>query len=204
MLKSEFRENLKHVHIRGGVLFSKAKISPNSWTIISLLPAVAGLLFLIQGQLAPALVAFVLSGFIDIIDGNVARVTKSVSNLGAFMDGVIDRYVEFALCLGLWFYLRNTPEILMPTGFWMILLVFGAMMPSFVTAYTDHKNVINDPEKLKNMGGLVERFERLIILYTGMLLGLINTNFLNYAVILAVLLTNLTAIQRIIHVVRNS
>ncbi|MBU0762922.1 MAG: CDP-alcohol phosphatidyltransferase family protein [Candidatus Altiarchaeota archaeon] len=204
MLKAKYRESFDFAHIRIGMFFSKFGLTPNGWTILSLLPAFIGLVFLYKQMLLWGLVFFVASAFIDIVDGNVARVTKSVSNLGAFIDGVIDRYVEFALYIGLWFYLRNGPEVILPVGFWMIFLIFGSLMPSFITAYADHRKVISDEEKLRNIGGFVERFERLALLYIGMFLGIYSVIYLVYAVILVGLLSNLTALHRIFEVVRNS
>jgi archaetidylinositol phosphate synthase len=204
MLKSKYRDRLDFIHIRIGLTFSKIGISPNTWTVMSLVPAAIGILLLYHKMLFLGLVFFAASGFIDIIDGNVARVTKSVSNLGAFMDGVIDRYVEFALYLGLCLYLRDAPEFMAPIGLWMLFLVFGSMMPSFITAYADHRNVISNPETLRNIGGLVERFERLSILYIGMFAGMFDLNLLVYSIVLVGFLTNLTALHRIWAVVRNS
>jgi archaetidylinositol phosphate synthase len=204
MLKSKYVQRFRWIHIRIGLLFSKVGLSPNMWTALSLAPAILGFASLYYHQLAPAILLFALSGFIDIIDGNVARVTKSVSNLGAFLDGVIDRYVEFIMYLGLWLYLEHTPNVLLPHSIWLLMLVFGAMMPSFIIAYADHRNVISDPEKLRNIGGFLERFERLALIYIGMFLGLFNPVLLVYTVILTVLLANLTAFQRIINVIRAS
>jgi archaetidylinositol phosphate synthase len=200
MLKASFRKKTRGVDVRIGILFSKFGINPNTWTMLSLAPALIGFLALAYGNLGLGLIFFVLSAFMDIIDGTVARVTNSVSNLGAFLDGVVDRYVELALYLGLWFYIQGIPTIILPHGLWFILLIFGALMPSFITAYADHRNVINDPDRLKNIGGLMERFERLAVIYFGMFLGLINPLWLMYVLILTVFLANLTAIQRIVNV----
>jgi archaetidylinositol phosphate synthase len=204
MLKSRFRQRLDFIHIRIGLIFSKVGISPNAWTLMSLIPAAVGLLLLWQKMLFWGLVFFAASAFIDIIDGNVARVTKSVSALGAFMDGVIDRYVEFALYLGLAMYLDGVEPVIAPNILWMVLLIFGALMPSFITAYADHRKVVTDEEKLKKIGGYVERFERLSLLYIGMYLGVYNIVHLQYMIILVGVLTNLTALNRIYEVFRNS
>jgi archaetidylinositol phosphate synthase len=204
MLKSRFRERFKWAHVQIGLFFSGFGFSPNTWTALSLAPAILGFAALWSHNLPLGLILFAASGFMDIIDGNVARVTKSVSNLGAFLDGVIDRYVEFSLYVGLLFYLEGTPEVLLPHSLWLMGLFFGALMPSFITAYADHRNVISDPEKLKNMGGLLERFERLLILYAGMLLGIANPVWLTYTVIFTAFAANLTAIQRIYYVIRAS
>jgi len=204
MLKAKHRRDLDGVHIRVGMLFSKFGISANAWTVLSIAPALVGLLFLAKGMLLPGLAAFFVSAFIDIIDGNVARVTKSVSSLGAFMDGVVDRYVEFLLYVGLWFYMGPVTDFLISNGLWIVFLVFSAVMPSFITAYADHRGVISDSEKLKNMGGVLERFERLGIIYLGMAVAYIYPQALVYSIITVIILSNVTAIQRLIYVVKNS
>jgi archaetidylinositol phosphate synthase len=204
MLKARFRDRTRGIDVRIGILFSKAGISPNAWTALSLAPALLGLIALYMHNLPAGLLFFAASAFMDIIDGTVARVTKSVSNLGAFLDGVADRYVEFSLYLGLWFYLDSVPQVLLPHGLWLLLMVFGAMMPSFITAYADHRNVLDDPEQLRNMGGLLERFERLLLLYAGMLLGVFDPVLLVYVLILTAVLSNFTALQRIFYVIRAS
>jgi phosphatidylglycerophosphate synthase len=204
MLKSNYRGRFKWIHVKIGVFFSKFGISANAWTALSLAPAILGFFSLYNHLLAQGLAFFIISGFIDIIDGNVARVTKSVSNLGAFLDGVIDRYVEFLLYMGLWVYLEHADALLLPNSAWMLLLLFGALMPSFITAYADHRNVISDPDMLRNIGGVLERFERLTLLYCGMFFGIFSSIWLVYAVILTSILANLTAIQRITRVIRVS
>ncbi|MFH0862023.1 MAG: CDP-alcohol phosphatidyltransferase family protein [Candidatus Altiarchaeota archaeon] len=204
MLKAKFSKRTSGLDVRIGILFSKFGISANAWTILSIIPAILGFMALSRHNLGAGLLLFAASAFIDVIDGTVARVTKSVSNLGAFLDGVMDRYVEFLLILGLWIYLEDVPSVLLPNGAWMLMLLFGATMPSFIRAYADHRNVISDQEKLKNIGGLLERFERLTLIYLGMLLGLFDPQMLVYVIILTVILSNLTALQRIYGVIRSS
>jgi archaetidylinositol phosphate synthase len=204
MLRSRFSGKAAVWNVRVGLMFSGLGIPPNVWTVLSLLPAVAGFICLYYKLLLPAVALFLISAFIDIIDGNVARVTKTVSSLGAFLDGLIDRYVEILLYVGLWFYLTDAPTVLLSNSIWIILLVFSALMPSFITAYADHRKVVTEPEQHKEMGGLVERFERLSILYSGMILGNFNVIYLIYVIILLVVLCNITAGQRISYVLRHS
>lgn len=189
--------------VKLGILFSKVGISPNTWTLLALVPAALGFLALAAGNLLAGLLLFIVSGLIDAIDGAVARVTESVSSLGAFLDGVIDRYVEMALYLGLSLYLWRGFFIL-PSQVWIMLLIFGALMPTFVRAYADHKGVVTDPEKQRKMGGLIERFERLMLLYGGMFLGLSDVRLLLLTVAVVAVLANLTAFQRIYSVIREA
>lgn len=185
-----------------GLFFSKLNIPPNVWTLLTLVFAVPGFIMLYYHNLILGLILFFISGFIDLIDGAVARATKRVSKFGAFLDGVVDRYVELFLYLGIWFYIKDGPEFLISNTVWIILLLFGALMPSFVRAYAHHKGVVTNPRELEKMGGLLERSERLDLLYLGMLLGYFNTVYLVYFIVLVTFLCHLTTAQRIYFVVR--
>ena len=194
MLKATLRSE-KTDRLAGGL--AAIGLSPNAWTLISLVPALAGLTALVMHQLALGLAMFALSAFIDIVDGTVARVTNQVSDKGAYIDGVVDRYVELMLYLGLLIYIGRGEFLGLPNEVWIVLLIFGGLMTSFVRAYADHRGIVKDPGELKRMGGLLERLERLMLLYFGMFLGLFNSQWLMAIVVLTALLANATALQRI-------
>jgi archaetidylinositol phosphate synthase len=184
--------------------FTKIGLGPNSWTALCLAPAGAGFLSLCSHHLAAGLIFFVISGFIDMVDGAVARANNSSTAFGAFIDGVLDRYVEMLLCLGLILYLGPDVYVLMPIYVWMAILIFGSTMTSFVRAYADHRGLVKDPLLLKNMGGILERAERLILLYLGMLLGIIDQQWLAWTIVLGAVLSNATVVQRIFFAIRQS
>ena len=194
MLKATLRSE-KTDRLAGGL--AAIGLSPNAWTLISLVPALAGLVALVMHQLALGLAMFALSAFIDIVDGTVARVTNQVSDKGAYIDGVVDRYVELMLYLGLLIYIGRGEFFGLPNEVWIVLLIFGGLMTSFVRAYADHRGIVKDPGELKRMGGLLERLERLMLLYFGMFLGLFNIQWLMMIIVLTALLANATALQRI-------
>lgn len=183
--------------------FASFGLGPNAWTALSIIPAFAGFAALAYHRLAIGLVLFVLSGFIDMIDGAVARATNSASSKGAFIDGVLDRYVELLLILGLTIYTGRTNFLLAPSEAWMVLLLFGAVMTSFVRAYADHRGIVKNPEEQKRMGGLLERAERLMLLYIAMLLGLFNLSWMMIVIAITAVLANATAIQRILFALRH-
>ncbi len=199
MLKAHLESERTDRLVRG---LSRLGISPNAWTLLSLLPAAAGLVELAMHQLAAGLLLFILSGFIDMVDGAVARATGQASARGAFIDGVVDRYVELTLYLGLLLYLGPGNFWGLSRVIWFMLLLFGAMMTSFVRAYADHRGVVKDPQDQKKMGGLLERGERLLLLYAGMAAGLVNPEWLMAAVAVVAVLANVTALQRIWFAVR--
>ena len=194
MLKATLRSE-KTDRLAGGL--AAIGLSPNAWTLISLVPALAGLVALVMHQLALGLAMFALSAFIDIVDGTVARVTNQVSDKGAYIDGVVDRYVELMLYLGLLIYIGRGEFFGLPNEVWIVLLIFGGLMTSFVRAYADHRGIVKDPGELKRMGELLERLERLMLLYFGMFLGLFDIQWLMAVIALTALLANATALQRI-------
>ncbi|OPY50103.1 MAG: Archaetidylinositol phosphate synthase [Methanosaeta sp. PtaU1.Bin060] len=195
MLKAHLSSEQTDGLVRG---LARLGLSPNAWTLLSLLPAAAGLAALAAAQsLLAGLVLFVLSGFIDMVDGAVARATGQVSARGAFIDGVVDRYVELLLYLGLLCYLGDGDFLGIQRVVWFMLLLFGALMTSFVRAYADHRGVVKDERELKRMGGLLERGERLMLIYAGMAAGVFNSEWLMAVVALTAALANATALQRI-------
>jgi phosphatidylglycerophosphate synthase len=184
--------------------FSAFGLHPIAWSIISIPFAAAGLLVMVRGNLAAGLIFFVLSGAIDMVDGAVARTTGTATAIGAYLDGIFDRYVEIMLMLGLLFILGDRLILSISATAWLMVMLFGSLMTSFVRAYADHRKLIKDEHDLKRMGGLLERAERLILIYAGMALGLINIDYLCAFIVLVAVLSNATAVQRIFFAVRYS
>lgn len=195
MFKARLRSEDTDRILRG---FASFGLGPNAWTVLSIILAVAGFAALAYHRLAIGLVLFALSGFMDMVDGAVARATNSATARGAFIDGVLDRYVELLLILGIAIYLGSSDFLAIPSEAWMILLLFGSVMTSFVRAYADHRGIVEDANELKRMGGLLERAERLMLLYIAMLLGLFNLSWMMTVLAITAALANATAIQRII------
>ena len=172
-------------------------LSPNAWTIISLLPALAGLAALAMHHLATGMVLFALSGAIDMVDGAVARSTGKATAKGAFLDGVVDRYVELLLCLGLLLYLGRF-EFFRPS--------FGGLVRA-AHIRIDHDQLragVCGPSRRGEGPGRAEAdgrppgaMERLMLLFTGMLLGLFDPQWLMAAIAATAVLANATALQRI-------
>ncbi len=119
------RERFQDISIRIGMAFSRLRLSPNQWTMLSLLPVMVSLYFMYHSQFIPAALLFILSSFLDLVDGSVARVTGRDSRLGAYLDTVVDRYVEFIIIFGI--FLAGIPVFLLPSGAWILLYLFGAM-----------------------------------------------------------------------------
>jgi len=196
MIKSML--STEYISIRIGIILSRFGIPPNLWTLMALISALFGFIALCYNKLPCALILFIISGVMDGIDGAVARVTGRVTSLGAFLDGVTDRYTEFLLYLGLLLYLQNFEiKFFVPTSIWISLLIFGSIMPSFIRAYADHRNVVTDENEQRRMGGILERPERLLLIYIGMFMGCFNNLWFIYIIALTSVFANITAFQRL-------
>jgi len=186
------REKFASLSTKIGMIFSRLGLTPNQWTMLSLVPAIASFYFLTQSQLLLAAAAFAVAGFLDLVDGSVARVTGRVTKFGAYLDTVVDRYIEALIVLGLFFV--SMPSFYLPANFWLLLYLFGGMMTTYVKAAAKEKELVR--EELK--GGAFERAERLGLLFLGIFFGAFDLNYLALLIIVLAIATNISALQRIL------
>jgi len=183
------RKRFSRLSIKVGVIFSRLPLTPNQWTMISILPALASAYFIISEKFLLAALLFGMASFLDLVDGSVARVTGKVTKKGAYLDTMIDRYVEAVIIFGLLFV--SLP--LANANMWIVLYLFGAMMTTYAKAAAKEKNLVE--EELR--GGLTERAERLMLLFSGLALASVDKIYLAYIVIILATLSNITVLQRI-------
>lgn len=167
-------------------------LSPNMVSIIGLIAYGASGLALGMGH--PAVAGWLLAVFgpLDAVDGMLAREQGQVSPFGAFLDSTVDRYAEFFLFLGLMTYLILHRQ----GGLLEAALVLSAMTGSLLVSYTRARA---EALGFNCKAGVLTRFERLFLLAVGLIFGWIYP----ILVILAVF-THITALQRIIHVYKQS
>jgi CDP-diacylglycerol--glycerol-3-phosphate 3-phosphatidyltransferase len=152
--------------------------------VVSILAAWA----LAHGQLRGGAVLLALAGLFDFFDGSLARLANSVSAFGAFLDSVADRYSDLVVLLGVVLYYHRAADTI------GVFLTMGALVGTIMTSYTKARaQSIGVPCEI----GLIERPERLIVLIAGA-----TFNALTPAMVALALLTNLTALQRILYMRR--
>ena len=186
------RERFDYFSTRVGIIFSQLRLSPNVWTILSLFPAIVGAYFIVQQDFYIAVAFFAVAAFLDVIDGSVARVMGKVTKFGAFLDTIVDRYVEGILLLS--FLLLPLPAFFVPHYVLIFLVLFGDMLTTYAKAAAKEKELIVGMEL---RGGIMERPERMVLFFIGILAASVNLLYLTYILVLLAVLTNLTALQRI-------
>jgi len=188
-----------NVSLKIGIAFSKIGLSPNQWTLLALVPTLIALYFLIKENFLLAAIFFLISAFLEVVDGSVARVMGKVTKLGAYLDTIVDRYVEGIILFGLLFAslpsftIPILPGFVIPVYAWVFLFFFGGMLTAYAKAAAKEKNLVLEEIK----GGLLERSERLIILFLGILLAIADPLYLTYVIALLAVFTNISALQRI-------
>jgi CDP-diacylglycerol--glycerol-3-phosphate 3-phosphatidyltransferase len=165
-------------------------ISPNGLTVIGLLLNVIVAAVLGAGYLIAGGVLLLLAGAFDMLDGALARATNQTSKFGAFFDSTLDRYSELIVFFGLLLHLQATGRLTESA------LVYAAAAGSVLVSYAR--------ARAEALGydcevGLLGRPERIIVLSAGLLFGDLA---LLIALWVLAILTNVTAVQRIIHVWR--
>jgi len=165
---------------------------PNMITTLSLAVSIgAGIAYALMLPVFGA-VGLLASGFVDMLDGAVARATGSATRFGAVYDHVLDRYAEFAVLLGIGFGgLVN--------WVWVIFCLFGMVMASFTRAKAESVGGLSSCAV-----GIAERQEKIVILFIGSVLQPILPVALIAAVIIVGLLSHITVVQRLFYTFKHA
>lgn len=189
---TKYRDRLIHYIDPAARVFAKMGLTPNQLTFISLLLGIASaaLYGLQHAWLAAAFL--LLSGLFDFIDGGVARINNKASSFGAAIDWIIDKYVDCLVLLGIGLGGLGDMRI-------VAIAVFGSMINTFIKPVTyaeigfDRKEdgKIKDPLEGVGIFGRPETAITLIVL------SLFNQ--LYWAVVIVAIMTNFSALQRIVY-----
>lgn len=173
-----------------GLRLASLGLTPNTWTVIGFFVSIfSAIVYSMHNHLELAMlyggIVLLISGFVDMIDGSVARVTKRVSKKGAFLDSTLDRVSEVAIYAGI-LYSNVANDML------VLVAITSSLLVSYARARAESLGV-----ELKGIG-IGERAERLLILSIASILSIIKIEMLNYGIALICIIAIITFIQRII------
>jgi CDP-diacylglycerol---glycerol-3-phosphate 3-phosphatidyltransferase len=133
-------------------------INPNLLTFLGLLVNFGAAACFAVGQFRTGAIIIFCAGFLDMLDGQVARRQNRVTAFGAFYDSTLDRYADLALYLGLLVYYSvsgRTPYVVLAA-----VATAGSVMVSYARARAE--SLIPQCKV-----GFMERPERLVLLMIG-------------------------------------
>ncbi|MFH1241316.1 MAG: CDP-alcohol phosphatidyltransferase family protein [Pseudomonadota bacterium] len=194
-LSNKNRERYLRIVEPVGNLLARLSVHPNTLSL-------AGLIFSILAGVTYSIGAFfwagwivVLAGTCDVLDGQIARQTGKGSQFGAFFDSTLDRFGEVFIFLGLAWYFSDKHQ-----SPWVVLLIILTISGSFMVSYTR--------ARAEGLGidckvGWMQRPERVTLLIIGSLVApipIIGPFLIKITILLLAVLSNLTAIQRVLYV----
>jgi archaetidylinositol phosphate synthase len=184
----------------------KLGLTPNKISLIGFILALASAASYVlvttstSWLLILAVVFLLASGFCDTLDGIVARAFQETTVFGGFFDSMLDRYADAAIYVaiivaGLW-----APSwdyaIWGPVWgvVWGLAALTGSIMVSYTRARAEAAGI-----KMESVG-FAERAERMLILSGVSIIAFFWSPALSYGIAVLAVLTNLTVIQRSLHV----
>jgi archaetidylinositol phosphate synthase len=198
-LLNKLRNLLEPTLTRIGATFASTGLSANFWTGLGLAVSVLAAIAYTSNAFVnldwtpwnfAAVIGGILllvSGFFDIVDGSVARITKRISNKGAFLDSVFDKIAEVIIFGGI--ALGQLAD-----SFWCLVALGLSLLVSYTRARAESLG-----GKLKGIG-IGERAERLLIIA---IIGMIPVReAMQWAVIIVSIVAGITLAQRMAVTVR--
>lgn len=169
----------------------RIRINPNILTILGLLVSFLSAYMFATHNLLIGGLLIAVSGFVDMLDGAVARNNYQTTKFGGVLDSTSDRFADAFILIGIiyggyvnWIY--------------GILALHASLTVSYVRARAES-------EGIECNVGIAERAERLVIIMAGAFLSyftgihILNMNPLGIAVILIMILGYITIFQRVYH-----
>lgn len=195
---NRFREKLVPITTLIGNNFGSLGLSPTFWSMIAFAFAILSSIFFglsnflsEQGIVFPsqifASIMLLISGFFDIVDGSVARVSKRSTSRGAFLDSNFDKISEALIFIGIAIGGLSSPILAM-------IALSTSILVSYIRARAESLGI-----ELKGVG-IGERAERLLILS---ICGFIPiSGSIQWGIIIIIILSSFSFIQRFWYVLK--
>ncbi len=162
-------------------------VAPNAVTFTGFTFSVVGAFFFSRGRFTAGGIMLLLSGFLDMIDGELSRRENRVTRFGAFLDSTLDRAGESAVFTGIALHLVGLDVR-------YAALAMVALAGSLLVSYTRARAEGLD---LPGRVGLFERGVRLFLLLVGSFLG---PRVMTVVLLILVLGTLSTVVHRVLFV----
>lgn len=164
------------------------RVTPNQVSLMGILLNLVTAALIVDGQLLLAGVMYLLAGMLDLLDGVLARMAKMASRFGAFLDSTADRISEGVVFAAIAYHFARHGQSV--DASLAVLALLGSLLISYTRARAEGLG-------LECKVGIVTRAERVVLVAFGLMFGLLEG-----AIYLLVILTALSATQRIVHTLR--
>jgi CDP-diacylglycerol--glycerol-3-phosphate 3-phosphatidyltransferase len=195
-LKTRYTDGARRGFFKIGVVLARVGLTADILTVFGLVLAVGVVPLVLGGHFLWAVLLGTIASICDAVDGAVARAGVGPTKAGAFLDSTTDRISELLVSGALVVYFARQEQ------WWPMVggLVFlgAAQMVSYTRARAEALGV-------DCKVGLMSRPERLVLLGVGFLCSgwhIGSVSLLTIFVYLLAVLTSLTVVRRMAHVLR--
>lgn len=192
------KDKFHDLSIKVGKILKKLKISPNGWTFISLLFAFVSAFLIIKQKFLVASIFLLFSALMDFFDGAVARATKKTTLFGAYLDTIVDRYVEAIILFS--FLFLPLPSFILKHEVWVFLALTGSLMTTYAKAAAKEKEILKKELTTSVFGRAI----RTTILFFAVFFASFSFKLTILMIFFLALISNFTAIKRIINVLQKA
>ncbi len=148
------------ISTRVASVLARTRVSPLTVTWVGAAVALGGAALLAGGYYVAGAVVTLAAVIVDCVDGDLARATDRSSTVGAFLDSVLDRWMDAALILGLAY--SDLDGLAVVAGL--------ALTASLLTSYTRARAQSLGVDCPEGIGG---RDSRILILVISAVAGLV-------------------------------
>ena len=180
------RRTTAEVRARARNRLIESRLTPNAISMTGLVGNLIAAALVTQQEFFLAGVAFVVGSVMDTLDGRYSRMSGKGTLFGAFLDSTLDRFSEAVLLGGVLYLHQDDPRY----PLLVLAVVTGSLLVSYTRARAEGLNPRVDCEV-----GFAPRPQRVILLAVGLMTG-----FIFEALVVLAVLTNVTTLQRILHV----
>lgn len=191
---TKLKQKVQQIFATEARVANQMGLTPNTISVIGLVLAFLSSLLYAEWRINPycllsATALLLLSGFCDALDGIVARLYQKTTVFGGFLDSLLDRYADAAICIGI--VVGGLCDAL-----WGMVALTGSLLVSYSRARAEVSGL-----KMESVG-IAERAERMIILAAASVVATFwqTTMVMNAGIILLAILTNLTVLQRALYI----
>ena len=195
-LKTRYTDGARRGFFKVGVVLARLGLTADMLTVFGLLLHVGLVPLVLTGHFVWAVPLGIVAGVCDALDGAVARAGVGPTKAGAFLDSTTDRISELLVSGALAVYYARQSEWWPLVG--VLVFLGAAQMVSYTRARAEALGV-------ECKVGLMSRPERLVVLGLGFLFSgwsIGAASVLVWIVYLLAVLTSLTVLHRVVHVMR--
>lgn len=175
----------------GAKVFVKLGLSPNNVTILALIMGVFTSFFIYFDYKYIAVIVLWISGYLDAVDGAMARKLNKTSSFGTVMDITFDRIVEISIILSLALKFKEAT--------FSLLILSAAILISMTIFLT--VGAVSEKKGIKSFyyqAGVAERTEGFILFS----LMIVLTQWMTLIVNIFSVIVLITALQRLLEAKR--